>query len=143
MLDNYLKVALLTPDVMYDNTIKDLESKEFMEIFKVYKGLENISTDNIFNNGGRMSFVEIPNSLFEYITSQIISKDGRIKLMSNMHIIEKDRKIVICIPFKEFLRYINLYLEVLKGTRDDLMRDINTISEELLRLSKIKDSIQD
>lgn len=136
-LDNYLKTILLTPDVVYDTTVGEFNSENFMEVFRDYEKLENISAENVLDSGGRISFVGVSNSLFEYITTGILSNEGRIKLLSNMHISEEKKNVILCLSFTQFSEYVSKYKAVIKLQRDQLLRDANALSDELFKLTKI------
>ena len=137
MIDNFIKVILLTPDVIFDVTVGEIGTDGIYRVFKQYEKLDKISADTLLKNNGRISFLEIPNSLFDYITSKLIIQEGQLKLSSHMHIFQDEQKIILCVPYKEFQRMVGDYKEVLLKKQALLIRDLNAISEEMVIISKL------
>lgn len=144
MIDNFLKIICLTPDILYDTTIGDIGPEGIYQVFKEYEKLENLSVGNLLQNNGRISFLEVPNQLFDYITSKLVVEQGQLKLATHMHIFRDERKIVLCLPYGNFQNIIRAFKEVLINKQSELIRNLNTIGEELesiVKFDKIVNSV--
>lgn len=137
MIDNFIKTILLTPEVMYDTTVGEMGSEDIQKVFKSYEKLDNISASNLLRNNGRISFIEVPNSLFDFIVSKLTIEEGTIRLTTLMHVDEENRKIILCLSYERFQKNCKEYKLKLEDKRDHLLREINRISEELITLSKL------
>lgn len=135
MIDNFIKTILLTPDVIFDVTVGDLESEEIFKVFQQYEKLDKISTNNLLQ-GGRISFVEISNSLFDYIVSRLVIEEGDLKLASHMHIFKAKREIVLCLPYNKFKNSVVGYKSILTEKQQSLIQNLNKVSEELVHVAK-------
>lgn len=137
MIDNFIKTILLTPEVMYDITVGEMESEDIKKVFQSYEKLDNISSENLLKNNCRISFIEVPNSLFDFIVSKLTIEEGSIKLATHMHVNDKQRKIILCLSYEKFKKNCKEYKLKLEDRRNHLLRDLNKISEELITLSKL------
>jgi hypothetical protein len=137
MMDNFYKIIMLTPDLIFDTIVGDMQSEDLLKVFNEYKRLEDISINNIFENEGRLAFLEIQNSLFDFITSRVLINKGRIKLLTYMQVFLEERKIVLCLPYNEFIELLKEYRVILSDKKEDLILEINQITNELSLLNKI------
>lgn len=137
MIDNFVKVILLTPDILYDTTVGDIGVEGMCEVFKEYEKLDKLSAENLFKNNGRLSFLEVPDLLFDHIVSKLVIEEGQLKLASYMHTFKNDRKIVLCISYNKFQSMVQAYKGVLIEKQSFLIQDLNRISEELIFISKL------
>lgn len=137
MIDNFVKVVLLTSEMMWDSEVGKMNVEELHEVFKDYQRLENITVDNLLDNNEGVCFIEIQNNLFDYIITRLTLKEGQIKLTTRMQVFNDERKIVLCISYSIFNKIVIDYIAILKQKRDEYIRYLNANSGELLYATRL------
>jgi len=138
MMDNFKKSVMLTPDAIFDNLMGNMSLDDMQRVFRDYDKLSNISTKEIFDNGGKYSVVDIPNSLFEFMMNKLLISEGQIKLASHMHVFNKTMEVVLCLPISQYNKNIYEYRIILSNNKARLLNQINQIADELKLLSGIE-----
>lgn len=137
MIDNCIKVVLLTSEVRWDSEVGVMTVEDLHEVFKDYQRLNDLTADNLLGNNEGVCFLEIQNNLFDYFVTRLTLKEGQIKLATRVHVLNDERKIILSLSYKLFLEYVKDYKAVLKQKRDVFIRYLNDNSQELIYLKKL------
>ena len=137
MVDNFVKYISIIPDVLYDDTIEDLNFDSIRKVFDSYEKLSNISTSQMLKSGSKISFIEVSNSLYEYILNHMIISEGHTSVVSKLCVNNEKRNIILCLSLKSYTNYIKMYKNELKDQLSNLIIQINTMMEEVNNIDKL------
>jgi hypothetical protein len=138
MIDNFSKVIMLIPDGLCDTTIGEMNVEDIYKTFKDYETLDCLAGDDrsksIFN-------LDVPNSVFEYITTRLLITEGQFKLSAHLHIIKEERKMILCVKFNTVRDILKNYIESLTTIRKELLSNLRLNGTEILYVNNLVNGV--
>lgn len=133
-MDNYIKVLFLIPDSMYERTVRSVGVGDLYEIFKDYKQLDALSADGPGLDSKSIFMLDTSDSFFKYVYDQLCLQSITYV---RLHILDAERKKVMCLNFKQFKEMVESYTRSLQRMRIKLLRDLSDSNEELIYMKRL------
>lgn len=149
MSDMTKKLVLLVSDSIINGTKSNLDGKDLNKIFEVYANIKNngvlhsLGQEGIIDSAPQASYLEISQSMFDYIGNQVIIKHGTVVLESKISLDKPNGVTILCCSYSEFIEYTAEFGKKIKERQEKIIDVLNELGEELIFVTNLQKSICD
>lgn len=149
MADTTKKLVLLMSESINNNTRRNgFEGDDINKIFEAYTKIKG--SDILYDRGQEgdqntpnVIYIEVSQSLFEYIKNKMIMENGVTSFESKININMEKGITVVCCPYLGFITYVEEFINKLKERQQVTVNILNELGDELIFVTNLKKSICD
>ena len=141
------KIILLVSDTIMHNSKGTFDGRDLNKIFSTYAKiksnglLKSLGSSGITSDNPQAAYVEVSQSLFEYIGNQIVITQGMVAFESKVHTDEERGVTTLCCPYRAFSEFVKGFETKLQECMDRNVSILNELGEELLLVANLQKGI--